>query len=145
MSRVTGELSRLILALSVAVIFTGATASLRGSANFVCLASPKFALRALAQSLAREVGPQGVHVSHVIVDGAVDLDSTRASYGPPAQEDGRLSPDAVAATYLAIHEQHRSAWTQELDVRPYVRAASLHRAHLRLVTYAFFHSQCEKF
>ena len=100
------------------IIFTGATASLRGGAAFVNLASPKFALRAVAQSLARELGPKNIHVAHVIIDGQIlseryaDLEAER---GP----DSLLDPAAIAETYWHLHCQHRSAWTQELDLRPW--------------------------
>lgn len=101
------------------IIFTGATASLRGGAGFVNLASPKFALRALAQSMARELGRRGIHVAHVIIDGQIHL--PRYSHllterGP----DSLLEPDAIAEAYLALHRQQRTAWTQELDLRPFV-------------------------
>ncbi len=101
------------------ILFTGATASLRGGAGFSCLAVPKFGLRALAQSLARELGPKGVHVAHVIIDGQIDSERYRqqaAARGP----DALLSPDAIAESYYRLHRQHRSAWTQELDLRPWV-------------------------
>lgn len=101
------------------IVFTGATASLRGGAGFVNLASPKFALRAVAQSLARELGPRGVHVAHVIVDGQIRTpryEHLAASRGP----DALLEPDAIAEAYLALHGQPRSAWTFELDLRPWV-------------------------
>lgn len=88
------------------IIFTGATASLRGSALFSCFASPKFGLRALAQSMARELGPKGVHVAHVIVDGGI-----RPASAPAGGADTQLDPDSIATSYLALHEQHRSAWT----------------------------------
>jgi NAD(P)-dependent dehydrogenase (short-subunit alcohol dehydrogenase family) len=96
------------------LIFTGATASLRGSAGFINLAVPKFGLRALAQSMARELGPQGVHVAHVIIDGQI---------GESLKEKGeasRLPPDAIAEAYFQLHRQHRGAWTHELDLRPWV-------------------------
>lgn len=92
------------------ILFTGATASLRGGANFVNLAAPKAALRAVAQSLAREVGPQGIHVGHVVIDGGIGEN----------EEDSRLRPEAVAEAYWFLHSQHRSAWTFELDLRPWV-------------------------
>ncbi|MFQ5958735.1 MAG: SDR family NAD(P)-dependent oxidoreductase, partial [Alphaproteobacteria bacterium] len=101
------------------IIFTGATASLRGGAGFFNLAVGKFGLRALAQSMARELGENGVHVAHVIIDGQIagpyyaDLAKER---GP----DALLAPDAIAEAYYALHRQHRSAWTQELDLRPWV-------------------------
>jgi NAD(P)-dependent dehydrogenase (short-subunit alcohol dehydrogenase family) len=100
------------------MIFTGATASLRGAAGFAALAVQKFGLRALAQSLARELGPKGVHVAHVIVDGIIASERTRDWIKPGA--DTALDPDAIAETYLAIVRQPRSAWTQELDLRPWV-------------------------
>lgn len=101
------------------IVFTGATASLRGGAGFVNLASPKFALRAVAQSMARELGPRGIHVAHVIVDGQIRAPRSEgllAERGP----DSLLEPDAIAAQYVALHRQHRSAWTQELELRPWV-------------------------
>ncbi len=100
------------------LIFTGATASLRGGAGFANLAAPKFALRALAQSMARELGPEGIHVAHVVIDGQIHS----ARYAHLADErgpDSLLQPDAIAATYLALHQQHRSAWSQEVDLRPW--------------------------
>jgi NAD(P)-dependent dehydrogenase (short-subunit alcohol dehydrogenase family) len=101
------------------IIFTGATASLRGSTGFASLAVPKFGLRALAQSMARELASKGVHVAHVIIDGQIE--SGRSSHlvderGP----DSLLSPDAIAESYYQLHLQHRSAWTLELDLRPWV-------------------------
>jgi NAD(P)-dependent dehydrogenase (short-subunit alcohol dehydrogenase family) len=100
------------------ILFTGATASLRGSARFVNLASPKFALRAVAQSLARELGPRGVHVAHVIVDGQIRAPG-RAP-GDASAPDSQLEPSAIAEAYWQLHTQPRSAWTQELDLRPWV-------------------------
>lgn len=101
------------------IIFTGATASLRGGAGFANLAVPKFGLRALAQSMARELGPQGVHVAHVIIDGQIESERYRElaeKRGP----DALLPPDAIAETYYQLHRQPRGAWTQELDLRPWV-------------------------
>ncbi len=101
------------------ILFTGATASLRGGARFANLASPKFALRALAQSMARELGPAGIHVAHVIIDGQIRsprYESLLAERGP----DSLLEPTAIAEAYLTLHRQHRSAWTHELDLRPWV-------------------------
>ena len=100
------------------ILFTGATASLRGSAAFAALAVQKFGLRALAQSMARELGPRGIHVAHVIVDGVIASERT-AAYAPSG-EDAALDPDAIARAYLGLHEQPRSAWTHELDLRPWV-------------------------
>jgi NAD(P)-dependent dehydrogenase (short-subunit alcohol dehydrogenase family) len=101
------------------LIFTGATASLRGGAGFSALAVPKFGLRALAQSLARELGPRGVHVAHVIIDGMIDLAATRAWF-PDRGAEMFLAPSAIAETYWQLHAQDRTAWTQELDLRPAV-------------------------
>ena len=102
------------------ILFTGATASLRGGANFVNLAVGKFGLRALAQSMARELGPQGLHVAHVIIDGQIE-DATREGRGPGTRgADALLHPDAIAEAYWQLHVQPRSAWTQELDLRPWV-------------------------
>jgi len=93
------------------ILFTGATASLRGGAGFVNLASPKFALRAVAQSMARELGPKGIHVAHVIIDGQIRSESGDA--------DAYLDPRNIAAAYVGLHRQQRNAWTQELDLRPW--------------------------
>ena len=101
------------------LLFTGATASLRGGANFHNLAVPKFGLRALAQSMAREFGPRGVHVAHVIIDGQI-LSERTAGLAKERPEDGLLAPDAIAQNYLALHRQPRSAWTHEMDLRPWV-------------------------
>jgi NAD(P)-dependent dehydrogenase (short-subunit alcohol dehydrogenase family) len=105
------------------LIFTGASASLRGRAKFGGFAQAKAALRALAQSAAREFGPQGIHVAHVVVDGAIDgdrinsfLPGLKAQRGP----DGLLGPDAIAENFWQLHCQTRSAWTHEIDVRPWV-------------------------
>ncbi|MGE5523050.1 MAG: SDR family NAD(P)-dependent oxidoreductase [Rhodospirillaceae bacterium] len=103
------------------VIFTGATASLRGGARFHNLAVGKFGLRALAQSTAREFQPQGVHVAHVIIDGQIESDRpgyTSAERG----EDAVLDPSAIAGSYYQLHMQPPSAWTLELDLRPYVES-----------------------
>lgn len=100
------------------IIFTGATAALRGSAGFANLAVPKFGLRALAQSMARELGPQGVHVGFVIIDGQIESER----YRHLVEERGEaslLAPDAIAEIYLQLHRQPRSAWSHELDVRPW--------------------------
>jgi NAD(P)-dependent dehydrogenase (short-subunit alcohol dehydrogenase family) len=101
------------------ILFTGATAALRGSARFANLAVPKFGLRALAQSMARELGPQGIHVAHVVIDGQIDSERSHhllEERGP----DSLLAPDDIAESYLHLHRQARSAWTQELDLRPWV-------------------------
>jgi NAD(P)-dependent dehydrogenase (short-subunit alcohol dehydrogenase family) len=111
---------RMVAAGAGTIFFTGATAATRGAANFAGLAIPKFGLRALAQSLARELGPRGVHVCHVIVDGIIASERTKSWIKPGP--DTALEPDAIAETYLAIARQHRSAWTQELDLRPWVES-----------------------
>ena len=100
------------------ILLTGATASLRGGASFVNLAAPKFGLRAVAQSMARELGPKGIHVAHVIIDGQIHSERYEhllAERGP----DSLLEPDAIAQSYLMLHRQHRTAWTHELDLRPW--------------------------
>jgi NAD(P)-dependent dehydrogenase (short-subunit alcohol dehydrogenase family) len=99
------------------LLFTGATASLRGSARFAGLAVGKFGLRALAQSMAREFGPRGIHVAHIVIDGQIDTPSGRQR-APGRDASTLLSPDALAETYWQLHQQHPTAWTQELDVRP---------------------------
>ena len=105
------------------MLFTGATASLRGSAGFAAFAGAKHGLRSLAQSMARELGPQGIHVAHIVIDGAIDTpfiaERFPERYALKAQ-DGILSPDAIAENYWQLHRQHRSAWTHELDLRPWI-------------------------
>jgi NAD(P)-dependent dehydrogenase (short-subunit alcohol dehydrogenase family) len=101
------------------LLFTGATAALRGSARFSCLAVGKFGLRALTQSLARELGPRGIHVAHVVVDGQIDTPRLREMM-PGRDPATMLAPDAIAETFYQLHAQHPSAWTLELDVRPHV-------------------------
>ena len=104
------------------LIFTGATASLRGRDGFAAFAAAKAGLRALAQSLARELGPQGVHVAHVVVDGAVDgtfIHSIRGEVDDLLARDSILKPEEMAASYVHLHRQPRSAWTHELDLRPW--------------------------
>jgi NAD(P)-dependent dehydrogenase (short-subunit alcohol dehydrogenase family) len=99
------------------VILTGATAALRGSARFAALATGKFGLRALAQSMAREFGPQGIHVAHVIIDGQINTPRLREDQ-PDREESTTLSPEAIAETYWQLHAQDPTAWTLELDLRP---------------------------
>ncbi len=107
------------------LIFTGATGSLRGRANFSPFASAKAALRMTAQSLAREFGQKGIHVAHVIIDGAIEGDRVKQAV-PNATarfgEQGMLDPERIAETYLMLHRQQRSAWTHELDLRPWSEA-----------------------
>ena len=105
------------------MLFTGATASVRGSNGFSAFAGGKHALRALAQSMAKEFMPQNIHVAHVIIDGPIDTEWTRQRFPGLVKErpvDGLLQPDDIAETYWAIHNQKRSAWTFETDVRPWV-------------------------
>jgi NAD(P)-dependent dehydrogenase (short-subunit alcohol dehydrogenase family) len=109
---------RMVTRESGTILFTGATASLRGGANFANLASPKFALRALAQSMARELGPRGIHVAHVIIDGQIG--GTAEGDDGGRAPDSRLAPDAIAEGYIDLHRQRRSAWSQEIDLRPWV-------------------------
>jgi NAD(P)-dependent dehydrogenase (short-subunit alcohol dehydrogenase family) len=101
------------------LLFTGATASVRGRGPFVAFAAAKAGLRSVAQSFAREYGPRGVHVAHVIIDGGIDREQLRAAAPQRAEADGLLSPNAIAGTYWWLHQQQRSAWTHELDLRPY--------------------------
>lgn len=105
------------------ILFTGATASLRGGAKFAAFSGAKMALRALAQSMARELGPQGVHVAHTIIDGAIDTEFIRSNFPERyarKAEDGILNPDHIAAAYVMLHRQPRDAWTHELDLRPWI-------------------------
>jgi len=105
------------------IIFTGATASLRGSANFAGFSGGKMALRALAQSMARELGPMGVHVAHTIIDGAIDTEFIHTLFPERhalKERDGILNPDHIADAYWMLHRQPRDAWTHELDLRPYM-------------------------
>lgn len=101
------------------ILFTGATASLRGSAKFSGLAVGKFGLRALAQSTAREFGAKGVHVVHVVIDGQIGTPRVRST-SPEREAYTMLSPDAIAETYWQLHSQDRTAWTLEIDLRPAV-------------------------
>jgi len=104
------------------ILFTGASASLRGKEGFSAFASAKAALRAMAQSLAREVGPKGVHVAHVVVDGAIDGVFTRQMRDDVEgllERDEILKPADIAANYVWLHNQPRSAWTHEIDLRPW--------------------------
>jgi NAD(P)-dependent dehydrogenase (short-subunit alcohol dehydrogenase family) len=107
------------------ILFTGATASLRGANGFTAFAGAKHALRALAQSMARELGPKGIHVAHIVIDGAIDTEFIRENF--PARyalkdRDGILNPDHIAEAYWQVHIQPRTAWTHELDLRPWSEA-----------------------
>jgi NAD(P)-dependent dehydrogenase (short-subunit alcohol dehydrogenase family) len=115
-------LPKMLEQASGTLIFTGATGSVRGSARYAPFAAAKGALRNMAQSVAREFGPKGIHVAHVIIDGVIHGDRANAMipqlesrFGP----DGMLEPDHIAENYLTLHRQHRSAWTHELDLRPW--------------------------
>ena len=108
---------------SGSIFFTGATASLRGASGFSAFAGAKFALRALSQSMARELGPQGIHVAQFIIDGAIDTAFIKENFPDTyalKEKDGILSPEKIADSYWFVHSQHRSVWTQELDLRPYM-------------------------
>jgi len=99
--------------------FTGASASVKGYPQSASFAMGKFALRGLAQSMARELAPKGIHVAHFVIDGGIaQPGDTRTDRGP----DGFLSPDAIAQTYLQIHDQPRSAWTWEIELRPWTES-----------------------
>jgi NAD(P)-dependent dehydrogenase (short-subunit alcohol dehydrogenase family) len=101
------------------ILLTGATASLRGSARFSCLAVGKFGLRALGQSIAREFSERGIHVAHVVIDGQIDSARAR-SWAPDRPASSFLAPDAIAETYWHLHNQPATAWTHEIDLRPAV-------------------------
>lgn len=104
------------------ILFSGATASIRGGAGFSAFAGAKMALRGLAQSMARELGPQGIHVAHVIIDGAIDTPWIHEMFPEMVAskpKDGLLAPNDIAETYFQIYKQPRSAWTFETDLRPY--------------------------
>ncbi|MFT4824302.1 MAG: NAD(P)-dependent dehydrogenase (short-subunit alcohol dehydrogenase family) [Halioglobus sp.] len=104
------------------IIFTGATASVRGAAGFAAFASAKHGLRALAQSMSRELGPQNIHVAHVVIDGGVDtawIAENFPDYESRKAVDGIVSPNDLADNYVMLHEQPRNSWTFELDVRPW--------------------------
>jgi NAD(P)-dependent dehydrogenase (short-subunit alcohol dehydrogenase family) len=107
------------------ILFTGATASLRGGIGYAAFAGGKHALRALAQSMARELGPRNIHVAHVVIDGAIDTAFIQERLGQAAfderkAQDGVLDPDAIAENYWRLHTQPRSAWTFEMDLRPWM-------------------------
>lgn len=103
------------------VLLTGATAALRGSARFAALAVGKFGLRALSQSMAREFGPKGIHVAHVVIDGQIDTERLR-EISPEREPHTMLSPDAIADEYWKLHTQSPTTWTLELDLRPSVES-----------------------
>lgn len=105
------------------IFFTGATASLRGGSGYAAFASAKAGLRAVAQSMARELGPRGIHVAHLVIDAGVDTawvrERRRQAGREPAAPDVLMDPSSIAETYWMLHHQPRDAWTQELDLRPY--------------------------
>ena len=105
------------------LLFTGATASLRGSAGFAAFAGAKHALRALAQSMARELGPKNIHVAHVVIDAAIDTEFIRTQFPQRyalKDQDGIVQPEHIADTYWYLHQQPRDAWTHELELRPWM-------------------------
>lgn len=105
------------------IIFTGATAGMRGAAGFAAFAGAKHALRALAQSMARELGPRNIHVAHVVVDGAIDTDFIKDTFPEmyaKKDQDGILNPVHIAENYWHLAQQPRDAWTHELDLRPWI-------------------------
>jgi len=113
---------RMVQRQSGTIIFTGATASLRGGSGYSAFSGAKGALRMLAQSMARELGPHNIHVAHIIIDGGIDtafIRSIRPDFDAAKAADKLLSPDAIALQYVALHKQHRSAWTHEMDLRPW--------------------------
>ena len=105
------------------ILFTGATASVRGRDGFAAFAAAKHGLRAVAQSMARELGPQGLHVGHVVIDGGIDTAFIRENFPERyalKEQDGILNPDHIAENYWMLHMQPRDAWTHELDLRPWM-------------------------
>ena len=107
------------------ILFTGATASIRGRDGFAAFAAAKAGLRAVAQSMSRELGPKGIHVAHVVVDGAIDGNFTRANRTDVEgllEADAILKPEEIAANYVWLHNQQRSAWTHEVDLRPWAES-----------------------
>jgi NAD(P)-dependent dehydrogenase (short-subunit alcohol dehydrogenase family) len=107
------------------IFFTGATASVRGRAGYAAFSGAKHGLRALAQSMGRELGPKGIHVAHPIVDGAIDTEFIRETFPERyalKDQDGILNPDHIADMYWMLHQQPRDAWTHELDLRPWMEA-----------------------
>lgn len=107
------------------IFFTGATASMRGGSGYAAFASAKFGLRALAQSMARELGPKNIHVAHLVIDSGVDTAWVRERMAASGRDANALAPDtlmnpaSIAETYWQLHGQHRDAWTHELDLRPF--------------------------
>ncbi|ODV43916.1 short-chain dehydrogenase [Cupriavidus sp. UYMMa02A] len=107
------------------IFFTGATASLRGRAGYAAFGGAKHALRALAQSMAKELGPKGVHVAHLIIDGAIDTEFIRETFPERyalKEREGIVNPEHIADTYWMLHQQSRDAWTHELELRPWIES-----------------------
>jgi NAD(P)-dependent dehydrogenase (short-subunit alcohol dehydrogenase family) len=107
------------------IVFTGATASLRGRDGYAAFAGAKAALRALAQSMARELGPQGIHVAHPVIDGAIDTEFIRTTFPERyalKEQEGIVDPESIAEAYWQLHRQPRNAWTHELELRPWMEA-----------------------
>ena len=107
------------------ILFTGATSSMRGASGFAAFSGAKFGLRSLAQSMAREFGPQGIHVAHIIIDGAIDTEWIQELFPQTyakKEEEGILNPEEIAEAYWQLHLQKRSAWTQEMDLRPWMES-----------------------
>jgi len=107
------------------IFFTGATASLRGRAGYAAFSGAKHALRALAQSMAKELGPQGIHVAHLIIDGAIDTEFIREGFPERyalKEREGIVNPERIADTYWMLHQQSRDAWTHELELRPWIES-----------------------
>jgi NAD(P)-dependent dehydrogenase (short-subunit alcohol dehydrogenase family) len=106
------------------IIFTGASASVRGKEGFAAFSGAKHAKRALSQSMARELGPKGIHVAHIVIDGAIDTPWVNELFPDYVKEkkkvDGLMNPDDIAQNYLMIHNQPKNAWTYEIDLRPWV-------------------------
>ena len=106
------------------IIFTGATASIRGGKGYAAFSGAKHAKRSLAQSMARELGPRGIHIAHIIIDGAIDTPWIKELfsefYNEKKDKDGLMNPDDIAQNYLWIHNQPRNAWTHEIDLRPWI-------------------------
>ena len=118
------EAARVMLARKRgSIFFTGATASLRGGNGYAAFAGAKHGLRALAQSMARELGPQGIHVAQIVVDAAIDTEFIRENFPQRyalKERDGIVDPEAIAESYWQLHLQPRNAWTHELDLRPWI-------------------------
>jgi len=107
------------------ILFTGATASLRGRDGYAAFAGAKAALRALAQSMARELGPKGIHVAHPVIDGAIDTEFIRSTFPERyalKEQEGIVDPESIAEAYWQLHRQPRNAWTHELELRPWMEA-----------------------